>query len=419
MSLKTAALGWEVVSKNNNLIINMNYIGVIYIGMDNTDLNISLKESSKMALQVRRDYNSQKWINYVNEENEIIFSIQIVGNKIHRIKYKNIISLIPQNLIYTVGKKNFITNNRVDGHMIYIKSNDEIYLKEEKTIPANDISIDSKLLNTKAQGKKLAAENTKAWRGVSDTQNKYAPSMYNKSINEVEQLENKYKALVNKEYELSKKSKQLRELISRANGLHRIKVDAMQAESQYKESKEAYQSLLGKYKNDIEDLIKLGKLQNENGVIKLNENSNNTKRIKKVKTKPIYKEVTHEYAPSMMLHEDYDQYLDRRKRESHSYTQEEFVGYEDIEYYEDKIDEDYTRAEELYEKLETPRANMEKVYKNYIDSKDKFEKAEKDVETQIQTRKYNQAYNEVATVDKELQAARDQIDVLRKQLYNK
>lgn len=417
MSLQTATQGWCIISKRNNLAFNIPYVGTLYIGMNRTNLNNMIRFGSKLGVRIERDRKNMHKVIYVSEFGEELFNVQIIGEAVHRIYCKDIASLVPPNMIYQVGKKMFITNNRVDGYMLAIKDANEIWLKEVKDVDAVDIDSASLGVSKSRLTKSKAQALIRSHSGVFDTKSTYAQDMYKKSQAEVTELENHYNDLVSRQNKLKSDKESIVNIIDKRKLLDNAQESEKTTKDEFDKAMSEYSALVKKRGTAISRLIDCGKLYINNNFVRLNRNSNKSRRIEKTREVPVYRTVTNTYTPDMLLHEDYEDYVSRSRSESTSSTQQVFQGYRTETYYETVSDKDFEQAERIARILQEPMEHCIETKKAYDKAKQKSIDAQKEIQEFMKTGTYKKSLSNLNAINKEINTLEKEIVSLRKQLY--
>lgn len=419
MSLSTAALGWGEYLRRNNQFINLDFLCPIYMGVTLDELNKSLSCYSKMALTPRQDEKNSRKINYYNSNGDVMFAVTVQSNSVCRIWYKGLLNHVFDGMIYCVGKKKFFTNTRIDGYMIAIKSEDEIYLKEDNAVQANDINSKELGVVVEHLTKKSAQARSEAWAGVhSSTKDVYNQSLYQQSAFDVKQLEKQYIELSNKAQQIYAQIQSIKKLLDRSDNLIVLQNKQKELKNKAQGYRNEYDNAKKKVQADIDRLIGLGKLYYSGEKVCLNKDSNKSTKVRKTRQKPIYDYVYEESYPEMLCHEDYDQYESRSRRgRSVICTGKKIVGYNEEVYYEGEEDKDFNRASGIVEYLNKYWDNCNFMNEKLNAIKNDIEIEEQKIKGFMQTSDYINGETMVDKLQLEYNALQSQLSQLKIQLY--
>lgn len=405
MSLSSATRGWGEYMRINGHVINLQFLCPVYMGMDVTKLHMHLSNQSKLKLHPVQD---EKKISYYNSNGEPLLYIESTNDAICRIRYSGLTQLIPERMYYRVGKKIFLTDTRIDGYMCAIKGNDELYLKEDKNVQANDITSASLGVTVVRRTKKSAQSIIKAYNNVErNTKNVYNIDMYKQDTEVIKQLERQYKDLHSKVIETQSRLKSIRDTVEQTDNIRNRQEEA---KLKAKNCNDAYTNEISKARN-VDKLIKLGKLYYDKEKLCLNTGSDKSTRVCKTREVPVYESVYETVSPDILCHEDYEQYEGRARRESYRIcTGKRLTGYKTETYYEDNVDNDFKEASSIVK-------HLDEYWERYISAVQSLNSIEIEQQKIKQTEDYKSNVTMITKLNSELNKLRAQEQVIKAQLY--
>lgn len=162
MSIASASAGFNFVSNKYNLHFKVPKLNImVHIGEPVREVLDSLVPLT--GISVSRD--STKLLVKTYPDEMILLSLSTASNYVCGIDFASISSQVPSNLVYTFENKNYLSSYIVDGYIIWIKSANEVKLKESKGIPGHIVSVESLGITVKKvsrQSAKCIAEQIKA-----------------------------------------------------------------------------------------------------------------------------------------------------------------------------------------------------------------------------------------------------------------
>lgn len=424
MSLTTAALGWgEVSLRWGDYFFDIPYVSRIWIGIDFSNLNRMIKIHSKMGLHLEQDKKNFHKFYYKDDTGNTLFYVHIIGNAVHRIWYKGIANMIPPERVFKLGKNNmFISNVRVDGHMLAIKSEDEVWLKEIPDAQCNGAyiyDVDSARFGVvkKAMTKSDVEKSLQEYAGVGKTKSVYKKEIYSMNKSEAEDLINEYKELNSMVDALTSKRDKLIADINKRDALDKAERAVSEANREYDRAKDDYADTIANNRSEIKRLIRAGKIYQKNNLIVLDKDSNETgNKIEEVSV-PVYKTEYEEYVPEIELYEDYEQYERRRDMERTVIERTVYAG-ERIERRVKKIvDEEYMDAEKLVSELEPIMQTYEAAMDKLKQAKAAYDEVSSQISKYMETSEYKENLRELDSIKSKLSGLLERRNELKNRIY--
>lgn len=269
MSLASAAAGFGVLSLQQGLIVDIPYVGTIHIGKSMTALNESINKINKLGIRIRQDDKNGDKYNYFDEYGNLLFTIYVSNNYIYRIEYTNIGNMVPPNLIYIEGRGKYITNNRIDGHMLAIKNENEIWVKKAPKVQAVDITSESLGISIQRMTKSRAQNISSEFGKVQKSKSIYKSTVYKKNPQEVIALEEKYKQLRLRRRSLDAELYSILKKVDKDGSLSGAQFKEQNLKEDLDALKESYKKYLRRHSDYIKKLIELGKVKQEKDVLRV------------------------------------------------------------------------------------------------------------------------------------------------------
>lgn len=157
-----AAAGFGVYCKDNDIVFNIPSIGNVGIGMEYVDVLKTFQDSCERKLDIRWDGAN---CIFSNNDNDIL-SIATKGPYVVGVKYKDIAQqIVPQ---YEYDNKSYLTNEKIEGHMLWVKNRGEITLKSVKDVPGIEHTAADFGVSPKKKNREFVAYASKVQKELSE-----------------------------------------------------------------------------------------------------------------------------------------------------------------------------------------------------------------------------------------------------------
>lgn len=140
VSIQSAASGFGVVSKQEDIVFSIPYVcRRVYIGQTKEELLNLINEECTRDCDIQ--YEGSNLCFYDNSG--VYLKVLMSGVYVTGIVYKGIGVQIPEGYLYVYGKNKYVSSIIVDGHMLWVKSANEVKLKPVKGVVGKEVSSKS------------------------------------------------------------------------------------------------------------------------------------------------------------------------------------------------------------------------------------------------------------------------------------